>query len=405
MERQSRLSLGVVLKNFTRVAPHPWISKRLVALEGEKHLFNLLYPRAQEGRGRKIRVVSFRPTDLCNLRCKTCGQWGGQGYQLGKKIQQLKADEVPLSRYLFLLEDLVRHGHHPILNIWGGEPMLYKGTVELVEAAARLGLPALIVSNGTTGIVSAADRLVKAPLFSLQISIDGHCAELQNELRPGVGGKNSFARIEASLAAIRQARESRGRRLPLISVNTVISRRNFRHLVDIYETFRDRVDAFFFFLSWWIDEAGARAHEQDFSRRFGFRPRSHWGWVGDWKPEDYHAVDQQLREIIGRSQSLSAPSVSIHPAITGSDNLRTYYTDHEELFGYKRCLAVFQEVAVNSNGDVSPCRDYTDYVVGNVKHATITELWNSPAFLKFRRSLATEGLMPVCSRCCGLMAY
>jgi hypothetical protein len=44
-------------------------------------------------------------------------------------------------------------------------------------------------------------------------------------------------------------------------------------------------------------------------------------------------------------------------------------------------------------------------VVGNIKDATITELWNSPAYRKFRQSLATEGLMPVCSRCCGLMGY
>ena len=60
---------------------------------------------------------------------------------------------------------------------------------------------------------------------------------------------------------------------------------------------------------------------------------------------------------------------------------------------------------VNSNGDLSPCRDYHDYVVCNLKEATITELWNSPAYRKFRHSLDTEGLMPVCSRCCGLMGY
>jgi radical SAM protein with 4Fe4S-binding SPASM domain len=54
---------------------------------------------------------------------------------------------------------------------------------------------------------------------------------------------------------------------------------------------------------------------------------------------------------------------------------------------------------------MSPCRDYHDYVVGNIKEATITELWNSPAYVRFRHSLATEGLMPACSRCCGLMGY
>jgi radical SAM protein with 4Fe4S-binding SPASM domain len=62
-------------------------------------------------------------------------------------------------------------------------------------------------------------------------------------------------------------------------------------------------------------------------------------------------------------------------------------------------------VEVDSNGDMTPCRDYHDYVVGNVKESTITELWNAPAYRRFRKSLSREGLMPVCSRCCGLMGY
>jgi radical SAM protein with 4Fe4S-binding SPASM domain len=87
------------------------------------------------------------------------------------------------------------------------------------------------------------------------------------------------------------------------------------------------------------------------------------------------------------------------------ENLRTYYTDHRARFGYDQCISIYQVVEINSNGDLSPCRDYHDYVVGNIKEATITELWNSPAYQKFRRSLSQEGLMPVCSRCCGLMGY
>jgi len=60
---------------------------------------------------------------------------------------------------------------------------------------------------------------------------------------------------------------------------------------------------------------------------------------------------------------------------------------------------------VNSNGDVSPCRDYHDYVVGNIRQSTLTELWNSEAYKKFRCSVTRDGLMPVCTRCCGLMGY
>jgi radical SAM protein with 4Fe4S-binding SPASM domain len=404
MGARSRIALGVVAKNFRKLARHPWIVSKLVTLQGEKWLFNLLYPRADTGQARKIRQLSFRITDLCNLRCHTCGQWGDQGFLHGKNLKELKHSEVPLPRYLEVLEDLAHHGHHPFVYLWGGEPMLYEGSLELIERASALGLPTAIATNGTR-IAAAAERLVAAPMFLLQISIDGPTAELHNRARPGAGGADNFGDIQAGIQAVRQARQAKGANLPLIASLTTISRNNFRHLVEIYEAFRDKVDLFVYYLSWWIDPENVQAHEADFGRRFGFKPLRPAGWVGGWKPDDYQELNRQLNEVLKRSQSATSPPVTIIPHVVGEDNLRTYYTEHQARFGYEQCISIYQAVEVNSNGDLSPCRDYHDYVVGNIKDATITELWNSPAYRKFRRSLATEGLMPVCARCCGLMGY
>jgi radical SAM protein with 4Fe4S-binding SPASM domain len=404
MSSRSRIALGVVVKNFWRLAMHPWIGAKLVTLQGEKWLFNLLYPRAHTGAAHKIRQVSFRITDLCNLRCHTCGQWGDRGFLHGKNLRELKQNEVSLDRYLEVLRDLVDHGHHPSIYLWGGEPMLYEGSLELIEGATDLKLPTAIATNGTR-IAAAAERLVQAPMFLLQISIDGPDPALHNQARPGVGGANNFADIQAALSAVAQARRDQNRNLPLIASLTTISQANFRHLVDIYEAFRDKVDLFVFYLSWWIDEAHCQAHEADFARRFGFTPVRPRGWVGGWKPDDYRELNRQLQAVLERSRPGTAPPVTLIPSITGEDNLRAYYTDHRARFGFNQCISIYQAVEVNSNGDLSPCRDYHDYVVGNIKEATITELWNSPAYRRFRQSLATEGLMPVCSRCCGLMGY
>ncbi len=405
MAEHSRVALGVVLKSMRRLARHPWIYSKLVAAQGEKWLFDRFYPPSQEGRARRIRKVSLRITDLCNLRCHTCGQWGDQGFLRGQDLKEFKKREVPVDRYLEVMEDLRRHGHRPEIYLWGGEPMLYEGTLKVIDAAASLGMPASMATNGTR-IAAVADHLVKAPLFLMQVSIDGHTAALHNRARPGVGGANNFADIQAGLAAVRQARNRNGSGgLPLIASLTTISKENYRHLVDIYEAFRDKVDLFVFYLAWWIDRKNARAHAEDFSRRFGFVPTRPWGWVADWKPDDYQELHRQLQELLKRSRSWSAPPVTVIPPIFGEENLRTYYTDHRARFGFDRCLSIYQFVEINSNGDLSPCRDYHDYVVGNIKEATITELWNSPAYRKFRRSLATDGLMPVCSRCCGLMGY
>jgi radical SAM protein with 4Fe4S-binding SPASM domain len=93
------------------------------------------------------------------------------------------------------------------------------------------------------------------------------------------------------------------------------------------------------------------------------------------------------------------------PPLTEPADLESYYTDHEQRFGFDRCVSIFSAVEINSNGDMSPCRDYHDFVVGNVKEKTISELWNSESYRKFRKSLSEKGLMPVCTRCCGLMGY
>jgi radical SAM protein with 4Fe4S-binding SPASM domain len=399
------ISVGTVARYARQVGPHLWIGNKLLKLELEKRFFNQLHPRRHEGKGGKIRQASFRLTDRCNLRCHTCGQWGDNGYLHSYSLNELKEREIPTERYLHLLKDLGEHGHQPLVYFWGGEPMLYEGILDLIAGATDLGLPTSIATNGTR-LAASAERLVEAPLFLLQVSIDGHCAELHNALRPSAGGGgDNFRDIKRGLAAVREARQARGRNLPLIAALTVISQANAAHLNDIYEAFRDEVDLFVFYLSWWIDEASAAAHEDDFSRRFGVHPTLHRGWVGGWRPGDPGALDRELQTVFKKSRAWSAPAVALVPPLTGTEELNTYYADHGATFGYDKCVSIYQVVEVDSNGDLSPCRDYHDYVVGNVRTATISELWNSPRYRDFRLSLNREGLMPVCTRCCGLMGY
>ena len=404
MSKRNPIGIGAAIRCFRRLAPYPWIWTKLAVLQYEKWLLSALRSGDQDGNAQKIRQLSFRITDLCNLRCITCGQWGHGGFLHDKDLKELKKREVPLSRYLEILTDLIEHGHRPMVYLWGGEPMLYQGSLPLIEKAAGMGFPVSIATNGTS-IAAAASRLVRAPLFLLQISIDGHNAELHNAIRPGVGGINSFAQIESGLAAVHRERDTGRSKLPLIVSLTTISRENAPSLVKIYEAFEERVDLFVFYLSWWIDQERAQAHEHDFMRRFGFTPSLHRGWIAGWKPDDYEALNAQIEILKAKSGSGNRPPVVFIPDITGVDNLKSYYTDHSNRFGFDRCVSIFQAVEVDSNGDMSPCRDYHDYVVGNIKETTVTELWNSPKYREFRRSISQEGPMPVCSRCCGMMGY
>ncbi len=385
---------------FRPVVRHPWIAARLAALQLDKWFFHALHPRAASGRAGRIRQVGVRITDRCNLRCETCGQWGAAGFMHGLDAPARIAAEVPPARYAQLWQDLVDRREFPAVYLWGGEPMLYPGCLEVIESAARLRLPVSIATNGTR-LAAAAERLAAAPLFLMQVSIDGHCAELHNRIRPG-GGDN-FADIREGLARLRAERDRR-RGLPLLASLTTISRHNAAHLVDLYEAFHDQVDVLVFYLGWWIDEPALAAHERDFAARFGFVPTTPRGWLGNWRPDNPAALAAELRRLKEASRRRRTPVILL-PNLPDEASLRAYYADHAERFGYDECVAVYESMEINSNGDVSPCRDYHDFVVGNVKTDTLTGLWNHPRYLQFRQSLRRDGLMPVCRRCCGLMGY
>ena len=62
MSSRSAVSLGIIVKNFLRLAKHPWIGSKLVSLEAEKLFFNVLYPHRSTGLAQKIRQASFRIT-------------------------------------------------------------------------------------------------------------------------------------------------------------------------------------------------------------------------------------------------------------------------------------------------------------------------------------------------------
>jgi radical SAM protein with 4Fe4S-binding SPASM domain len=87
------------------------------------------------------------------------------------------------------------------------------------------------------------------------------------------------------------------------------------------------------------------------------------------------------------------------------DEFPRYYREHGATFGYDQCISIFSTMEINNNGDVSLCRDYNDYVIGNIANQTLDEIWQGEKARRFRESVATEGLMPVCRRCCGLMGF
>ena len=87
------------------------------------------------------------------------------------------------------------------------------------------------------------------------------------------------------------------------------------------------------------------------------------------------------------------------------DQVHAYYARPEETFGKTRCLVPWLEAEILPGGEVTPCSDRPDLIMGNVKEQRFREIWNNPQYQAFRRAMREDGLFPYCSRCCGLWSH
>ena len=72
-EKNSRIPL----KHLSAVAMRsPDVFWNLVRAEATKHIFAPRDRKRLEGQSRHLKQVSLKIVNSCNLRCKTCGQWG-----------------------------------------------------------------------------------------------------------------------------------------------------------------------------------------------------------------------------------------------------------------------------------------------------------------------------------------
>jgi radical SAM protein with 4Fe4S-binding SPASM domain len=406
MSKRSRLDVGYLAGEFTGALVSDFgTTTKFLRFQMAKESFNLRHPfGARHGRGDSLQLVSLRITDLCNLRCHTCGQWGDNGYLLGEPLHDLRQREVDVQVYKDLADQIVDLGWSPVWYIWGGEPMLYPGIIELLHYIKAKGMPVTLVSNATKVARYAEDILDCCSIVYL--SVDGPNADVHNRQRPGVSENfDNFQDVKTALEVLSARKRERKQRFPYIIALSCVSAYNAHLLADLYRFGSRYADQYWFYLTWWIDRESADQHTQDFERRFGHRPRTHFGWIGDWNRFDHGVIVDQYEvvENLWRKEKRCFPIML--PKLRRRDDVRAYYADHRQTFGYDQCISIYMTFEIDSNGNVSLCRDYHDYVIGNIKTDRVRDMWNNDAAVRFRRSISRDGPMPVCRRCCGLMGF
>ena len=366
--------------------------------------------------------VQLKVTNLCNLRCPMCAQWGDTGIYRSDGFPASATDgererlrireliglkrQLSLPDYVTLLDQIAPF--QPIVSLFGGEPFLFPDLLPLVREIKKRGLTCTVITNGGR-LEEKAGELVDAGIDSIAISIDGPPA-VHNRIR---GQRDSFERAAAGVRAVARRREEAGSALPMLIAIVPITELNLTEIEPALEALRELpLDTINVGLRWFVPkEAGAR-YEQVMRETFGIRAESWKGfdftWDGSNGDHGRHMTDlvKLLRGLRRRRLVDSAagkPWISFVPDVR-ADQVPAYFTDFDRVFGHDLCPVAWYFAQVEPDGEVCFCGDFPDYFIGNVRKQAFDEIWRGEKAQRFREKLAREPL-PICNRCCGSYVY
>ena len=171
--------------------------------------------------GRHIDYVRLSVTDRCDFRCVYC---------MAEEMTFLPRDQVlSLEEIYEVGAAFARLGVNK-LRLTGGEPLVRKGILSLIQRLGKLDVELVITTNGSQ-LPTMADDLVAAGVKRINISLDTLNAERFKELTR----KDKFDQVIAGIEAACKAGFNK------VKLNAVILKgRNDDEVVDLVDFARDR---------------------------------------------------------------------------------------------------------------------------------------------------------------------
>jgi mycofactocin radical SAM maturase len=240
------------------------------------------------------------------------------------------------------------------INFGGGEPFLREDFLDILRYAHSRGITTCVSTNGTTLNEVLVKKLKKMDSLYLQVSLDGAKVGTNDLIR----GSGTFDRIISGIELLAE------HNFPNVSTNTVVTRINFKEILEIYEL-------------------GKRYGVK--TRLSRFRPSGNGKKAWDLCHLDRH----QLLEL-----SLFLGS---HKDVLTGDSFFSIASEARRDLGLNMCGAAKMTLSIAPDGSIYPCAFLQDerFLAGNVTTDALDLIWHSSPVFKSMRSIAIES----CQRC------
>jgi MoaA/NifB/PqqE/SkfB family radical SAM enzyme len=311
----------------------------------------------------KFAHLVLKPTLACTAHCDTCSTRKALHKTKRQEQQLTLADWKNLFREVHLL-GLSK------LTFSGGEPTLYRGLLELIEAGKQYGWEIGLNTNGSLINRDYANRLKAAGLNAVSLSVYSAEPDLHDRMRGHSGLWQKAVNAARAFVDIREQQDPTFR----VQMQTLLCRENFR---DFSERIR---------LAYQLRFCGIT---------FSYLE-------GDFQERQFLLDEKQIQEFkcqiipetiaIIRKASVDAWAKRLAIAAVRSIFSLGKIREHEYAQGIYRaaspCAIPSFFSIILANGDVHPCNmvEYSHYpVIGNLHAHGFTELWKGKTWSAFRK--------------------
>jgi MoaA/NifB/PqqE/SkfB family radical SAM enzyme len=332
--------------------------------------------------------VSLDLTYRCNLRCAMCFLYGRHlDGDNPRRAERAALRELTAEEWCSLVDRLAEGGVRSLV-MTGGEVMLKRGFLDVLEHAVRVGMAVSVLSNGTVWRDADIERLVTIGPALIRFSLDG-----DGPVHDGICRRPAFGRLVGTLERLQAAKRRHGAPRPRVAFETILQHANQRSLtgiVDVAARFSvaEVLVSNIFFVP---GGNGASARSDDVADVHGQTTRA-------IEPELYQ-VDPAVAaaELLAARKLARTRGVRLTSRLQHSRDIAAIYGDPAFSF-LDKCFYPWMVARIDPFGRVIPCTG-SRLPLGDVRVTPFEEIWNGDAYRALRRGLAAARLFPECVKC------
>jgi radical SAM protein with 4Fe4S-binding SPASM domain len=317
--------------------------------------------------------IELSPTLRCNLNCLFC-------WRYGKKVNYGK--ELSLKDYEKILMEAKELKVKEVRIIGGGEPLVRKDTLKVMERVKKLEMFGYICTNGTLFTERMIEKLVKIGWDHVKISFHSPDKKTQDF----IAQKESFEKIVKNIKTFEKWKKLLRTKKPKIEIGMVLNRINFKQVVEMVKLAKGlNVQSFFIEpLTVYTNEGEKLRLKTNEVKEFGKLAREAYLLANGLETNLQQFFSPEIIEKTGEM----------------IEEIKRILKRKEKDFFSIPCYEPWYRMGIRVDGKVCPCGFLDEESWENVKEKSLEEIWFGEYF-NLRRKQIFEGKLPKhCKKCC-----